>query len=297
MRQPLRFALNRMVAPHLPLADFIQLAVALKADAIEIRNDLKGVEIEDGTPPQTVRELCAAKGIKVLSINALYPFDVWNDQRRDQALKLAAYARDCGAQGVVLCPFNEPDTRSAAERAAGLRTALSALAPILREHGLLGFVEPLGFEQSALRRKRPAVEAIKAIGGLDVFRLVHDTFHHHLAAEQEFFPALTGLVHISGVEDGQAPLNSIRDGHRVLIGDADILGNAAQIDSLLSSGYDGYVSWEPFADSVHGLPDIQQALGQSMAYLSRQVASVYAGDIQRSAEPALPAAAATQLLH
>ena len=274
MRQPLRFALNRMVAPHLPLAEFIQLAVALKADAIEIRNDLKGVEIEDGTPPQQVRELCAAQGIKVLSINALYPFDVWNDERRAQTLKLAAYARDCGAQGLVMCPLNDrADTRTAAERAAGLRTALTELAPILRDHGLLGFVEPLGFEECSLRRKRQAVEAIKAIGGLDVFRLVHDTFHHHLAGEQEFFPALTGLVHISGVEDGQAPLNTIRDGHRVLVGDADILGNAPQIDSLLSSGYDGYVSFEPFADSVHGLADIRQALDQSMTFLSQQLAA------------------------
>lgn len=273
MRQPLRFALNRMVAPHLPLAEFIQLAVALKADAIEIRNDLKGIEIEDGTPPQRVRELCAAQGISVLSINALYPFDIWTPERRAQALKLAAYARDCGARGLVLCPFNEPDSRSAAERAAGLRTALTELAPILREHGLLGFVEPLGFEQSAVRLKRQAVEAIKATGGLDVLRLVHDTFHHHLASEQEYFPDLTGLVHISGVEDREAPLGSIRDGHRVLIGDGDILGNAAQLDYLLSRGYDGYVSWEPFAESVHGLADIQQALGQSMSYLSRQLAS------------------------
>ena len=88
MNHPLRFALNRMVAPRLSLADFVALAVTLKADAIEIRNDLKGIEIEDGTAPQTVRDLCAAQGIRVLSINALYPFDVWNDQRRAQALKI-----------------------------------------------------------------------------------------------------------------------------------------------------------------------------------------------------------------
>jgi 2-keto-myo-inositol isomerase len=113
------------------------------------------------------------------------------------------------------------------------------------------------------------VEAIKAIGGLDVFRLVHDTFHHHLASEHEFFPELTGLVHISGVEDAEAPLASIRDGHRVLVGEGDILGNAAQIDSLLSSGYSGYLSFEPFADSVHGLADIRQAIGASMDHLQK----------------------------
>ncbi|MEB0146231.1 TIM barrel protein [Pseudomonas sp. CCC2.2] len=270
MNHPLRFALNRMVAPRLSLADFVALAVTLKADAIEIRNDLKGIEIEDGTAPQTVRDLCAAQGIRVLSINALYPFDVWNDQRRAQALKLAAYARECGAEAVALCPSNDrADQRNAAERAAGLRTALSALAPILREYGILGFVEPLGFEECSLRRKRQAVDAIKAVGGLDVFRLVHDTFHHHLAGEQEFFADLTGLVHISGVEDDAVPLASIRDGHRVLVGEADILGNAAQIERLLGDGYAGHLSFEPFANSVHELTDIQQAVSASMAYLQR----------------------------
>ena len=95
MKSPLRFALNRMVAPNLSLPDFIQLAAALKCDAIEIRNDLKGHEIEYGTPASRVRELCAVQGITVLSINALYPFDVWNDERRTQAIKLATYAREC----------------------------------------------------------------------------------------------------------------------------------------------------------------------------------------------------------
>ena len=52
MNKPLRFALNRMVAPRLSLPEFIDLALALKTDAIEIRNDLKGVEIEDGIRDQ-----------------------------------------------------------------------------------------------------------------------------------------------------------------------------------------------------------------------------------------------------
>ncbi|WP_122422569.1 TIM barrel protein [Pseudomonas viridiflava] len=274
MSQPLRFALNRMVAPRLSLVDFLDMAVSLGADAIEIRNDLKGIEIEDGTPPQVVREQCAAKGVRVLSINALYPFDVWNDERHAQVTKLAQYARDCGAEGLVLCPLNDrADPRNAAQRASALRTALTALAPILREHGLLGFVEPLGFEECSLRLKRQAVDAIKQVGGLDVFRLVHDTFHHHLAGEVELFPELTGLVHISGVEDADAPLNSIRDGHRVLVGEADILGNASQIERLLGGGYTGYLSFEPFAESVHALDDISQAMSASMGHLSRAIAA------------------------
>ncbi|NWB26639.1 TIM barrel protein [Pseudomonas gingeri] len=274
MRQPLRFALNRMVAPRLALADFIALAVGLGADAIEIRNDLAGIEIEDGSSPRDIRRQCAAQGLRVLSINALYPFDVWNDERRAQAIRLASYAHDCGAEALVMCPLNDrADPRNAAERATGLRTALSELAPILREYGILGFIEPLGFEECSLRRKRQAVDAIKAIGGLDVFRLVHDTFHHHLAGEEEFFPELTGLVHISGVEDAQAPLATIRDGHRVLVGEADILGNATQIRHLLANGYNGHLSFEPFAESVHGLEDIRRALGASMDHLNSKVAA------------------------
>jgi len=266
-------ALNRMVAPGLSLAGFLDLAKALKADAIELRNDLEGVEITDGTPAGQVRELCRQKGIRVLTINALYPFDVWNDERRARALELAAYARDCGAEALVLCPLNDPaDPRGKAERVRDLRTALSALAPILREHGLLGFVEPLGFESSALRRKHDAVEAIKSIGGLDVFRLVHDTFHHYLAGEREFFPELTGIVHISGVEDSRIPLADIRDGHRVLVGEADILGNAAQIRRLQELGYDGHLSFEPFAESVHKLSNVQAALQESMQHLEARVA-------------------------
>ncbi|KAF1010080.1 MAG: hypothetical protein GAK32_01710 [Pseudomonas fluorescens] len=269
--KPLRFALNRMVAPGLSLPQFIELAAALKCDAIEIRNDLAGIEIEDGTLASRVRELCSQQGISVLSINALYPFDVWNEERRIQATRLAQYARECGAAGLVMCPLNErDDPRNETQRAAGLRTALSELAPLLREHGILGFIEPLGFGECALRRKRVAVNAIQAIGGLDVFRLVHDTFHHHLAGEHEFFPELTALVHISGVEDSEAPLSSIRDGHRVLVGEGDILGNAQQIDTLLGTGYGGYLSFEPFADSVHALADIRQALAASITYLQNR---------------------------
>ena len=97
------------------------------------------------------------------------------------------------------------------------------LAPILREYGILGFIEPLGFEECALRHKRTAVEAIRAIGGLDVLRLVHDTFHHHLSGEDIFYPELTGLVHISGVADADVTVDQMLDAHRVLVDPRDRL--------------------------------------------------------------------------
>ncbi|MEX5689681.1 xylose isomerase, partial [Pseudomonas silesiensis] len=50
-----------------------------------------------------------------------------------------------------------------------------------------------------------------------------------------------------------------------------ILGNASQIERLLDGGYQGYLSLEPFAESVHALDDIPQAIAPSMTHLSRAV--------------------------
>jgi 2-keto-myo-inositol isomerase len=140
------------------------------------------------------------------------------------------------------------------------------LAPLLEDHGLTGLVEPLGFAESSLRFKREAVAAIDELGASS-FRLVHDTFHHAVAGEEDIFPARTGLVHISGVDDPALPLRSLRDGHRVLVGPRDRLGTAGQLRRLLDGGYGGYVSFEPFAESVHALAGIKGALAESMAVL------------------------------
>ena len=104
---------------------------------------------------------------------------------------------------------------------------------ILAPRGLVGLVEPLGFATSALRRKSEAVAAIDAVGGRDVFRLVHDTFHHHLAGEAALFPAATGLVHISGVDDPALAAAAMRDADRGLVTADDRIGNIAQIQALL----------------------------------------------------------------
>ena len=213
------FALNHIATPRLPVGAFFELARALGIDEVEIRNDLPGVAIADGTAPEAVRQEAEAQGVRILTINALYPFDVWNAERVAQADVLARYAAAAGVEALVLCPLNSvEDARSEQERAADLRAALAGLKPILELHGIMGLVEPLGFPESALRTKRKAVDAIDEVGAGDRFRLLHDTFHHYLAGEQEIFPERTGLVHISGVEDRSLPIDAIRDEHRVLVG-------------------------------------------------------------------------------
>ena len=242
------------------------MARALGISDVEIRNDTPNVV---GTiAPAEVKAAAKSAGVNLLSINALYPFNVWNEERRAQTEKLASYAAACGAEALVMCPLNEgkPVSQEA------LVEALIAIKPILLAHGIKGLVEPLGFGVSSLRRKADAIAAIKAAGGEGVFKLVHDTFHHHLAGETAFYPEWTGLVHISGVADTAVSVADMLDAHRVLVDKRDRLGNVAQSDALQAAGYKGQVSFEPFATEVQELADPQSALAESMAWLREEVA-------------------------
>jgi 2-keto-myo-inositol isomerase len=264
------FALNHIATPGLRFAPFLDLALGLGIEAVEIRNDLPGVEIADGTDPAELRAAAQARGVTILTINALYPFDVWNVERAEKAQHLAGYAAACGAQALVLCPLNSTeDRRSPSERADDLRAALKGLQPILQQQGIQGLVEPLGFEECSLRTKRAALDAIDAVDAAAQFKVLHDTFHHYLASEREIFPARTGLVHISGVEDRSLAMNAIRDEHRVLVGAGDIMDNAGQIRALQAGGYAGPFSFEPFSKTVHELADPAAALRDSISFLAR----------------------------
>lgn len=261
------FALNHMCAPHRPISEFFDLAVSLGVKGVEIRNDLEGNAILDGTSPASVRSEAKARGLRILSINALQRFNDWNDTREEEARSLIAYARDCGAEALVLVPVNDGTGTADGERQGNLRTALKGLRPLLEDAGIIGLVEPLGFETCSLRLKSEAVEAIASLDAAGTFRLVHDTFHHTLSGEESFHVAETGLVHISGVVDTALSVSDMRDGHRVLVDENDRLDNVGQISALCSEGYRGPFSFEPFADSVHTSRDLHSDLQESMQHL------------------------------
>ena len=260
------FALNHMVAPKLRLPAFFALAKALGLSQVEIRNDLAGNAILDGTSPADIRARARNDGIEILSINALQRFNAWSPERQSEAIELADYAAQTGAKALVLVPRNDGEGRGAQERLPNLVAALRALKPILADRGLFGLVEPLGFEICSLRLKSEAVSGIDSVDGADVFKLVHDTFHHHLAGEAVLFPERTGLVHISGVDDPDVSMRDMRDSHRILVDGADRLGNIAQISDLRAGDYIGPLSFEPFADSVHrlGEAELRNRLAASM---------------------------------
>ncbi|MDY8109183.1 TIM barrel protein [Fulvimarina sp. 2208YS6-2-32] len=256
------FAINHICTPGLRLDGFFAMARRLGCDLVEIRNDIP--DVIGSTSPQTVKAAAEAAGVTILSINALYPFNVPSDDLAARAMRMADYAKACGARALVMCPLNEGTPVPRADMVA----ALATLAPILRDRGLTGLVEPLGFPVSSLRRKADAIAAIEAADGADVFRLVHDTFHHHLAGEAEIFPDRTGLVHISGVVDPDVAVDDMRDGHRVLVDAGDRLGNLDQIRALREGGYEGPFSFEPFAQSFHDLSDPEAALRDSIAFIA-----------------------------
>ena len=269
----IKFGFNHMVSPSLTPDELVDAAVQAGAVAIELRNDVGANSIRDVETARRVGAKAKDRGLEVRSINALYPFNVWNDERARQTQSLAKLAAACGAVGLVMCPLNEGKLLEATpEKSAGLRAALKEARAILGAFGLKGFVEPLGFPISSLRFKREALAAIDDVNGADVFSLVHDTFHHRGAGEHESFAARTGLVHISGLEDPTISFTDMLDGHRVLVGPKDRLGNIEQLKQLYADGFDGIVSFEPFAKEVHDLALPVAAVRESMAYVQTAVA-------------------------
>lgn len=261
----MRFAMNHIVAPKKSLEDFFEMARALGVTEVEIRNDLPDVV---GTmAPDAVKAAAQKAGVTILTINALYPFNVWLGDLPERATALADYARDCGARALVMCPLNDGSEVAFDD----IVEALRRMKPILEERGLIGLVEPLGFPVSSLRKKARAIRAIEAAGGEGVYKLMHDTFHHHLAGETEFYPDWTGLVHISGVVDPSVAVEAMLDGHRVLVDEADRLENIPQIKALLAAGYDGRFSFEPFSPEVHDVADSEAAIRRSMDYVRAQL--------------------------
>jgi 2-keto-myo-inositol isomerase len=260
--------LNRIISPQLPLPEFFQFASDLGFESVELRNDLAGKEILDGLPDDTMRNLLKATGIKPLTINALYPFE--DARALDAKLKgLIAEAKRINCTQIVLCPLNEPgDPRSPGQRADELVAALNAFGPLFAEAKMTGLIEPLGFSVSALRTKKEALAGISQCDYPGSYKLLHDTFHHYLGEETDFFPAETALVHVSGVRPGKAR-SAITDSDRVLVTADDILDNRGQVAILRGEGYTGPFSYEPFSQEVQRLPvaTLKIDLKNSIQYL------------------------------
>ncbi len=263
----MQFALNHMVAPKLGYREFFDLALRLGVTAVEIRNDIPTSQMGNKNA-KAIGKLAKDKGLIIINVNALQRWNQWNAKKKAEAEKLAEYTALTGAKNLILVPTNDTKFRpSMEERLDGLRAALDGLKAILKDHGLIGCVEPLGFVECSLRLKREALAAIDDVGGTKRFKVTHDTFHHYVAGEKEVFGARTGLIHVSGVVDRKHTAATMRDPERVLVDANDMIDNKGQVKQLFADGYKGYVSFEPFNSGVHKSKQIARDLARSMDYL------------------------------
>ncbi|WP_404405268.1 TIM barrel protein [Pelagibacterium halotolerans] len=266
----LRFAINHMAVPGLDYKQLFTLAGRLGCLGVELRNDLAR-PLFDGDAPEEVAKVAAGHNQRIVGLSQVYPFNDWSDAVLEKVTTLIAQAKACGAETISLIPRNDGQGLGNGERRANLRVALREIKPLLDEADLVALVEPLGFEMSSLRSKAEAIEVIESLSAADRFKLVHDTFHHYLSGGGSFFASYTGIVHISGVTDSRIAISDIRDEHRVLVDENDVLGNIEQIDALLEAGYNGPFSFEPFSPAVHKLADPEAQLRQSIDFIKARI--------------------------
>lgn len=272
----IKFALNHIATPRLDSRAFIDLAASLGCVGVELRNDLADKKLADrpffdGEAPAALGAYARNKGVRLLGLSEAYGFNTWSDAMRDKVALLLTQAKESGAETISLIPRNDACFSSDADRLGALRSALAEILPMVKAAGIVALVEPLGFTTSTLRSKAETVAAIEAVGGEGHFKLVHDTFHHHLAGGGPLFAAQTGIVHISGVVDPSLSPEDMQDAHRNLVDADDRLGNVAQVRALLDAGYSGAFSYEPFAPSVHALADPRAALAASMEFITERL--------------------------
>ncbi|CAN5755581.1 TIM barrel protein [soil metagenome] len=266
------YAVNHMTVPGLPCDALFGLARRLGCVGVELRNDLAR-PLFDGASPEAVRGAAREHGLRIVGLSQVYPFNAWSDAVRAEVEQLIAQAKACGAETISLIPRNDYEGAAQGERQANARTALAEIEPLLEAADMVALVEPLGFASSSLRSKQEAVEAIESLGAAGRFKLVHDTFHHHLAGGGPIFPEHTGIVHVSGVVDPALQVAQMRDEHRVLVDERDRLGNVAQIAELRAAGYRGPISFEAFSPAVHALADPEPALRASIGHIEGAVAA------------------------
>lgn len=241
------FAINQIITKYSKFEDFISFAKQLNINKIEIRNDIKENLLLENKPLE-VKDLCKKNKINILSINALQKFNIWNNEREIELLQLCDYASKANVWAIVLVPLNDGSVPNETDQIDLLRLSLRNISKILNNYDLIGLVEPLGFIQSTLRKKSLVIQVIEE-SQITNIKLLHDTFHHKLSEEKNFYINSTGLVHISGVSN-QFKNHKLTDDYRSTIQNNDLIENINQIKRFLNSGYSGVFSFEPFSEEL-----------------------------------------------
>ena len=264
------FSLNQITAPQLGFVEFLKLAKNSGCAGVELRNDLDA-PLFDGMNPREAGAIVRDIGLRIVALNHVYGFNSWPPDQAPGAASLLQVAVDCGAEAVSFTPRNDGIGCANGERQANLRLAIKAILPLLKEAGMIGLIEPLGFMKSSLRSKAEAVAIIDALDARENVKIAHNTFHHFLEDGKVLFPDHTALVQVSGVVNPVLSVADMRDEHRVLVDERDRLGSVEQIAGLVAAGYSGPVSFECFAPEVQGSDSIEEELVRSMEFIASQL--------------------------
>lgn len=268
------YALNQIIVPKSSLIDLINLAKSIGVSAIEIRNDIPVNLIEENRP-ESIKTLSESNCMRILTVNALQKFNLWNEERLNELVELCKFSSVAGVEAIVLVPLNDGSVTDDIDQRELLGNSLKEIVKVLSDFDLLGYVEPLGFETSSVRKKSMVVDEIKKLK-TSRLKIVHDTFHHFLAGEKDFFPSMTGLVHISGVSSEFSNIE-LNDNHRYLINETDMLGNINQIKYFLQSDYKGFFSFEPFAKDLAKNDNLSNVIERNINYIEEQLSRTNKG--------------------
>lgn len=272
---PDRFCINRKIAPNLDLEQFFSLVKKCGLNKVELRNDMPSGKVTDNLGNDQLNTLAEKYGIEIITINALGMFNLLDDQAAllKNAEALLSQAQAIHSKALVLCPHcSANDNRSEEQKKTDTLAALKLLAPLFRQYGVQGYVEPLGFGISSLRSSLLTQSLIRDSGA--PYKIVLDTFHHYLSdvAQPEFDTQVEidsiGLVHLSGVEDPRAK-SALSDEERIMLSDKDRLESNQQVQNLERLGYRGIYAFEPFSSQLGSWTpaDIEREIRQSIALL------------------------------
>ncbi|CAI1116161.1 TIM barrel protein [Serratia quinivorans] len=272
---PDRFCINRKIAPNLDLERFFSLVKKCGLSKVELRNDMPSGKVTDHLSNDQLNALAAKYGIEIVTINALGKFNLMDDQAGllKNAEALLAQAQAIHSQALVLCPHcSADDRRSEEQKKTDTLAALKLLAPLFKQYGVQGYVEPLGFGISSLRSSLLTQSLIRDSGA--PYKIVLDTFHHYLSdvAQPEFDEQIQiegiGLVHLSGVEDARSK-SALSDEERIMLSQQDRLESRKQVQNLERLGYTGIYAFEPFSSQLDSWTeaDIEREIRQSIALL------------------------------
>lgn len=262
----MRFGLNQKTVANLPFEAFLDLATDLGMFGVEPRNDL-GRPMFDGISPARAGQMARDRGLVLLGLSQVFPFNHWTEEREAAIRALIEMAAESGARGLSLIPSVEP-----ARPVLSIEQALERILVLLEGTGVTALVEPIGFTTSSLRTKAELVDAITALGASDRVKVVHDTFQHSLSGERSLFHAHTATVHISGISDAKAVLDDALDSRRGLVDASDRIDTVGQISAFLALDFEGAFSFEATHPSVINTDDPAPMLRRSLRYLENAVA-------------------------